>query len=270
MRKLSLLPLGVLLLGIVGAILRHVELNTVFDPDTGLAETGAGISVALIGLTAAVFVLAIAVTVLAVRKFEVREQFRKAFYTRGYADFAVMALLGLAVILGAVLTAFNGQPLMGLTGMAWWVFVAFLALGGYGMSSMAYSAYTQRDNSFLRMGSVMPAILYCYWMVALYRINAGNPVLLEYCYGTMAFAAAAMSSYYTAGYAYGRKNLVGSVIAGFAAIFLLTVTLADSYAFSLKLVIGATAVYITQNTIHLLSALTPRRTESAGEEQIND
>lgn len=258
MRKLSLLPLGALFLGAVGAVLRTVELGTVFDPASGLPARGAPVSTALAALTAGVIVVALAVSVAVYMKKDVPVLFKKAFYTGNYLSFAVRALLGILVIGAAALCALRYDPIMDLTDMARWVFIGFVALAGFGMTVMAYTSYTQRESPYLQLGSVMPAIFYCYWMVALYRVNAGNPVLIDYCYGCMAFAAAAMSAYYTAGYTYKRKSVVGSTFVSLAAIYLLTVTLADGYILPLKLVIAATAVYLTDNTARFLSALVPK------------
>lgn len=256
MRKLiRLLPPLALALGVIGAFLRHVELVDGFDPVSGLAEPGCAARWVLVAMTVCLFILLAVAAKLASDRFQVVDNFRKAFYTRGYLTFVVMTVLGAAVIISTVLCINAESAPMSLTGMAKWVFYAFLALAGLGMSVMAYSAYTQRDTSYLRLGSVMPALLYCYWLVALYRINAGNPVLADYCYGALAFAAASMGFYYSAGYAFGRRNLMGSILLGSMSIFLLTVTVADSWPRPLRAVLVATAVYLTLSNMQFLSSL---------------
>lgn len=255
MQKIRYLPPAALLLGAAGAVLRYIELAQGFEPVSGLADPDCAARWILVALTAAFFACLILAAVYASRRLEVVDSFRKAFYTKGYGAFAAMALLGLLVVVCAFICMVTQSEPMGLTGMSKWAFLAFLALAGLGMTVMAYNSYTQRDSSFLRLGSVMPAVLYCYWLVALYRINAGNPVLADYCYGALAFAAASMGAYYSAGYAFGRRNLTGSVLMGSLSIYLLTVTLADSWPSCLRVAIAATALYLTVSNMQFLRSL---------------
>ena len=250
MRKLRIAPFAALAMGVVGYLLRRRELETAFE-ENGLPKPWFGVTVALALLTAAVVVAGIILGFAVSRRFDVRQDFRKAFRTGKYVTFAAMLASGVAVILCAALTV-RQQTVLGLSGMARWVFLAFFALG---MAVMSYSAYTQRDSSFLKLGSVMPSVFYCYWMVALYRINAGNPVLLDYCYTALSCGAASISAYYVAGFTFGRKNLLGTVAASLAAIYLLAVAVADPAPWTLRLAMGATCVFLTMNTAHLHSSL---------------
>ncbi len=259
MRKLRFAPLAALALGAAGAVLRNRELASAFE-ENGLHIPWAGMTVALAALTALTAAASLALAAVTGRRFTSAEDFRRAFRVGNYVSFALMAALGAAVVVCAALTVREGAVL-GLSGMARWVFLALLALGGAGMVTMACSAYTQRESSFLKLGSVMPSVLFCYWMVALYRVNAGNPVLLDYCWSALAFGAASVSAYYVAGYAFGRKNLAGTVASGLIAIYLLTVALADPAPWTLRAVIAATALFITLHTTHLLTALEPQKPE---------
>lgn len=280
MRKwLRTLPPLALVLGVLGAFLRHVELTDGFEPYRGpdigeglrgLAAPGCAARWALVALTAVLFAGLAALSVLAARRTQVGDSFRKAFYTKGYLSFAAMALLGLAVIVCAAFCVHAQPPLMELEGMSRWVFLAFLALAGLGMTVMALSAYTQKDSSFLRLGSVMPAALYCYWLVALYRVNAGNPVLADYVYGALAFACAALGFYYAAGYAFGRRNLGGSLLTGPMSVYLLTVTAADPWPTPLRVALIATALYLTVSNRQFFASLEDRKPEEAQTEPRED
>ena len=255
MRKTSLLSPAALLLGLAGGLIRARELDTVFDAGSGLADAGAGISrllIALAVLTAAGS-LAAAFVLKAVRTEP--EKFRKAFYIRRYLTFAVMALLGIAVVACGASCALRGIQPLGLSGISKWVFAGLMILSGVGMTVMAYAAYTQKDTPPLPLFSVIPALFFCYWMVALYRVNAGNPVLLDFCYSVLALAAAAMSFYYFAGYAYGRRNLRGAVFTGLTAVFLLTVAAADPAPWELRATLLLAAVFECMLTSRYLAAL---------------
>ena len=265
MKKMRCLPLAALLLGAVGAFLRYTELRTGFDPVSGLASPGCAARWLLEALSAAVLAACVLLSVWTGRKLEAESSFKKAFYTKNYFQFAAMALLGLAVAVCGLVSC-TLQDLMGLTGMARWVFLGLLILSGLGMSVKAVNAYTQRDSSALRLGSVIPSAFYCYWLVALYRMNAGNPVLADFLYGCLAFAAASLGACYSAGYAFGRGTLRGTVLTGTLSVYLLAVTAADVWPLPLRIVIVATAVYTAVESTCFLSALKEKKTEDAGEE----
>lgn len=260
MRKRSLVPAAVLAAGVIGAVLRRTELNTAFEGN-GLPIPWAGATVALALFSALAMALCVVLAVSLGKSFTTPQGYKRAFRTDSYLLFAVMALLGIAVTLCAALTALFGWDVLGLTGASRWIFLALFALAGLGMTVMAYSAYTQKDTRFLKGGSVMPAIFFCFWMVSLYRQNAGNPVILEYCYSALALGAAAVSGYYAAGYAFGRKALTATVLMSLAAIYFLAVAVADPAPLALKLVLAAAAVFLTVNTTGLLTQLKPTEKE---------
>lgn len=266
MRKLRLIPPVFLILGLIGAALRRVELRTVFEPVTGLARRGAPVSVALLLLSAGAFAVALALAVALSRRLEAPEGFKRAYYTGSYGAFAVKALLGFTLAVCAVLLAVTRAKFLELSGVARWIFLLFLVLAGLGMAAMAYHSYTLKETPLLQPGSLMPSVLYCYWMVSIYRVNAGNPVLLEYSYSCLAFAAAAVSAYYTAGYAFGRKNLIGAMSMSFAASYLLPIAAVSPAPLALRAAMLATAVYITVNTVQLLGSLKVKEAQGAKEE----
>lgn len=256
MQKRSLAPAAVLAAGIIGAVLRRMELDTAFE-ENGLPIPWARATVALALVSALVFVLCAALAVSLKKRFVPQEGFKRAYRTDSYLLFAIMALLGGGVLVCAALLLISGGDVLGLTGWMRYVFLLLMALSGIGMALMAYSVYTRKDTRLLKIGSVMPSLFYCFWMVSLYRQNAGNPVILDYCYSALALGAAAVSSYYAAGYAFGRQSLSGCVLISLTAVYLLTVAAADPAPMTLRLVLAAGAVFITVNTTSLLSRSTP-------------
>ena len=257
MRKSAFLPWMALALGAAGALIRRAELNTVFDPVSGLPRPGAGVTVALIVLTAAVTAGAVAAGIICSKGFTAESGFSGAFKTKSYWAFALKALAGVAVIAAAFFLARSDADILGLTGMARWVFLLLLALAGFGLSVMAYCSYTMRSSSYLQLGSVMPALLFCYWMVALYRINAGNPVLLDYAYPCLALAAGAVSSYYSAGFAFGKRDLRGTLIMSLLAVYLLPIAAMNGGSAGLRAGLIIFAVYIAAGTSCLMRGMTP-------------
>ncbi len=266
MRKRNLVPIAALAVGAIGAVLRRWELGTAFE-ENGLPIPWASATVTLALFTAMAIALCAVLAVLVGRSFVTPEGYKRVFRTDSYLLFAVMALLGLAVAVAAVLTALGTKDILGLTGALRWVFLALMALGGLGLTVMAYSAYTQKDTPLIKVGTLLPSVFFCLWMVALYRQNAGNPVLLDYCYSALALGAAAVSAYCAAGYAFGRRSLRGTVFMSLAAIYLLAVATADPAPLALKLALIAMAVFLTVNTTSLLSRLTPKDPPDPEEEE---
>ena len=259
MRKSAFLPWLALALGAVGALIRRTELNTVFDPSSGLPKSGAGVTVALIVLTAAAIAGAVAAGVIYSKSFTAAAGYSEAFKTKSYLVFMLKALAGIAVIVTDILLSRSDTDIIGLTGMAKWIFVLLLALAGFGLSVMAYCSYTMRGSSFLQLGSVMPALLFCYWMVALYRINAGNPVLLDYAYPCLALAAGALSAYYSAGFAFGKQDLRGTLIMSLLAVYLLPIAAMNDGPAGLRAVLIIFALYIAAGTSSLMRGLTEKK-----------
>ncbi|MGM9521843.1 MAG: hypothetical protein ACI3VB_05120 [Oscillospiraceae bacterium] len=262
MRKSWIAPAAALIFGAAGLVLRRRELAGAFEPDTGLAVKGAGETVAMAALTAAVIAGIVIFTLLAVRGRTAPEMFRKAFYTGSFASFAVSFVMGLAVIAGAVIFVLNREDFL-IGGAAMWIFAVFALGTGISLLVMDLCEFTQKESPTLFLVSVIPSLFFCYWLVLLYRENAGNPTLLEYCYGCFAFAAASVSFYYAAGFAYGRRKTRATVAFNLLAIYLMMVTLADAHNSGLKLVIGGSVGFLALNTARLLGGLEKKPEEAA-------
>lgn len=254
MRKLSFLPPAVLALGVVGAIIRYVELKTGFEPVGGLPVRGDIMTLLLAVLSVAALMIAVAAALVVGRRHATPPSFGKAFRTHGYISFALSALCGAASLVGAGM-CLSTLDLLDLHGIPRYVFIGFAILSGVSIFVMATAAYTGKSGPLLLFTSLIPPIFFTYTLACLYRVNAGNPILLEYCFGCVAVGAAALALLYEAGCAYGRDTARGTVFAGLAAIFFLTVTLVDDYPVALRVIIAAADIFITQQTTRAISAL---------------
>lgn len=260
MRKSIFAPAAVLAAGVAGALIRRAELSHAFE-ENGLPKPWAASTVALAVLSAAVFAACIVLAVLTEKKFTTPNGFEASFRTNSYLSFAVMALAGIATMVCAVTLIFEDN-ILELTGVAKWIFLILMALSGMEMTVMAYTAYTRKGSPLLKLGSLTLSVFYCFWMVTLYRFNAGNPVILDYCYSALAFGAAAVSAYYIAGYAFDRKSLKGTVLSSCVAIYLLTVAAADPAPTALRAAAAATAVFLTFSLVGLMLSLRTKNAES--------
>ncbi len=258
MRKIRFAPIAVLLLGGLGAFVRHVQLETAYDP-AGLPRPWAAATVALYMLGFLALAIAVAMC-LAARDYEAGGSFRRAIPVEGYIHFAAKALMGIVVMFCALLLMRRGVAIMGMENSARWPFVLLLGLTGFGMTVMACTSYTRKDSPYLRPGSIAPALLCCYWMVGWYRENAGNPILLDYCFRCLALAFGCFSAFSRAGYAFGRRNITGTLLLSSVAVFLLPVAAADPAPLAMRVPLALYAVYTALDLMSLLSAAKPKET----------
>lgn len=263
MRKISFAPAAVLTAGVAGALLRRAELSHAFE-ENGLPKPWAGQTLALAALSVAAAAVCAVLAVLTNRRFTAPNGFSRSFRTNSYLSFAAMAVAGVTVI-GCAAAMLTRGDVLEMTGWQRWAFLLLMAFGGLGMSVMAYTSYTRKNSPLLKLGGLTLSIFFCFWMVALYRVNAGNPVILDYCYSALAFGTAAVSSYSIAGYAFGRKSLAGTVFFSSVSVYLLTVAAADPAPAPLRVAIAAAALFLTVNLTGLLSSLTPKEKENGNE-----
>ena len=259
MRRKNLISLAALLLGAVGAALRLAELRTGFEPGTGLPVPGAAARTALIALTAVTAAGALFIAIKLSGEYREPAGYIRTFRVRVPLFALLQVLLGLVTAVSGLWCLGLATPPMGLEGLPKWLFAGLMVLTGASMAATAALAFLKRENGLLPLTSVIPAVFFCYWMVCLYRENAGNPVLQDYCYSALAMAASSVSFYFDAGYAYGRRNLRASVFMDLSAIFLLSVAAADPAPAPLRLALAAAALYKTSVSFRLLSVLKRHR-----------
>ncbi len=284
MRKLWLAPCLAALMGLLGGFLRYLQLKNGFEDGfaQGLAKRGAPETLALALLSLGVALAALVFAVLVSRKLQAGEGFTKTFGLESLPALLASGVFAAAVLMGSAVFAMRrwGQLAPNVPGGGWdialLIFLVFLVGTGVSLLVMAISYFTRREGSGLLLASVVPAVFFCYWLVMLYRDNLGNPVMLDYCFGCLAFAFSALSFYYMAGFAFGRRKTGCAVFFQLAAIYFLCLTMADmpsrsfqttpaapSYSASLWLVLGGTAGFLFMSSLSLLQKLSPRERPEA-------
>ena len=254
MRRYWTAPAAALLFGALGGIIRWRELDASFEEATGLPKSGDMLTIAIISLTVIAAIASAAFAFIASKRRAAPEMYKKAFYIESYGSFAISVLLGIAEIAMGVVFAFSGDC-MGITGYAAWVFYALMIISGFSVVSTVHHSYTQKEGNTTYLASVLPSVFFCYWMVLLYRENAGNPTLLEYCFSCYGFAAAALSFYYMAGYVYGRGKVGPTICFGLLSVYLLLMTVPGESHWSLAVYKAAAAVHIAQSTARFIAGL---------------
>ena len=214
-----LAPLAVLA-GIAGFFLRRLQLETVFDPQTGLATANAPISLVLLALSVVVVALFFGLSFLAPKR--EGADFATAFGTGAFGRtihcfFAVIMLfVGGGRLIALVLTQQIALfPLLWagaatLTGL----FLLLLALFGSSGRNVAIPA-------------AIPVFFISLWMVILYIDHAANPVLLAYVYRLFALGFLLLSLYYIAGFAFRQAKVGRLTFAVSSAVYFTGVTFAD-------------------------------------------
>ena len=135
------------------------------------------------------------------------------------------------------------------------IFVFLAAVAAISFVFLALGAYRGRSGSETLVLSVIPSLFYSFWLILLYKNNAANPVILSYAYACLAIVAAALSTYFSAGFAY-KKTATGKTLFSFlATIFFCTMVLADNIGLPLKLIFGATVLNAFANCVIYLKNL---------------
>ena len=214
-----LAPLAVLA-GILGFFLRRLQLETVFDPQTGLATSNAPISLVLLALSALVVGLFFGLSFLAPKR--EGADFATAFGSGAFGRtilcfFAVILMFvgGGRLIALMMIRQFELFPLL-------WAGAALLA--GVFLILLALLGHSGRNVAIF---SAVPVFFISLWMVILYIDHAANPVLLAYVYRLFALAFLLLSFYYIAGFAFRQAKVGRLIFAVSTAVYFTGVTFAD-------------------------------------------
>ena len=235
MRKPYAAPLTALVMGAAGAALRWTELNTAFEADTGLHIAGSFATVALAVLSVLAVMAAVLFGGIAKRSGTAAADYPHAFPLEKPAGFLLSAFFG-AVFAGAALLALL-QGDRAVEGVSFYVFVILGAAAGASMVTASAARFTRKTGSALSLAVVIPALFFAYLLAAKYKENAYSPVILSYCYVCLALAASAFCHYYAAGFNFGRGKPGATVFTHFAAIYFLSVTMADSADVTLRVIL---------------------------------
>ena len=214
-----LAPLAVLA-GILGFFLRRIQLETVFDPQTGLATPNAPVSLILLALSALVIGLFFGLSFLAPKR--EGADFATAFGSGVFGRTILCVFAGILVFAGGgrlVALVLTGQ--FALFPLLW---AGAAVLGGLFLVILALLGSSGRN---VAIPSAMPVFFISLWMVILYIDHAANPVLLAYVYRLFALGFLLLSLYYIAGFAFRQAKVGRLTFAVSTAVYFTGVTFAD-------------------------------------------
>jgi hypothetical protein len=259
MRKSAVvMPIVALVAGLFGFLFRRMEVNTIFDPVTGLAERNATATLIVILISIAAVGIFVAFAVLAASRFRADREYTKAFAPKGFVYLGISFLLMLAWLVADVLYFVDRRAASNLTVIDF-IFIVLATLSAISLLILARRAYKGTAGTEMLLFGVLPALFFCFWLILIYKNNASNPVLLSYCYQVLAISAATIASYYSAGFVY-HKPLTGRTIVSFlAAIYFCAVVLADNIGLPIRIIFGVTGLNMLLNSVVFLKNLKPRR-----------
>jgi hypothetical protein len=255
MRKSAVvIPVSALIAGFFGFLIRQMEVNTMFDVATGFAKRDSIVSTILIVMSVAVIALSVLAGSMLSRRMKAENIYSRAFEPRGFAYLAVSFILGvmwLAADIWYFIDVF-GAGAMSVLNV---IFVFLAAVSAISVIFLARGAYKGRDGGEMLLFSVIPPLFFCFWLIVLYKDNAADPVVLRFAYQCLAIAAAALSTYFSAGFVF-RKSASGRTVFSFlVTIFFCAVVLADAVSLPVKIIFGVTMVGAFVNAVVFLRNL---------------
>lgn len=242
-------------MGALGLFLRWIQNNNVFEPETGLAQRGSawsGLLVAVCVITA----LGILGFVANLRGHKTETQYRTALRGKTILYPALAGVLGAVMLVGAVmlLTTAGDQPFPGLQR----VLAVLAAACGACLPLLAVGPKKDSDGSMMCLGSFVPVVFLCFWLIVSYKENSANPVVWAYCIEILAISAAIMAYYYTAGFAFEKPRPLSTIYFCLLGAFFSMTTLADTRPVSKQLFFVAIAVMLLAFAFVLVSNMTRR------------
>lgn len=213
-----------LVLGIFGAFFRWLQNTNAFDKATGLPVPAHG--------TTIVFLIYCVLAVAAVTVLSFVWLRRYAFakdITALRSATPIPIVLGWILAAGFVLAAcvvlffadFGAYPTIQR------IFGAFAILGGVCFPFLIGKP-DGSIRSFGRTAAAVAVLFFCFWLIYCYRINSGDPILMNYATEILAVAAAAAAMYYVASFHFGAGYGRRAVFAVQLAVFFNFSTLFDT------------------------------------------
>lgn len=244
--------------GVIGCLLRLTEIRYGFEEVTGFARSNYSVTVTLAVLSVIVIIGAVIVGVVLTGRMKAVDEFTRAFAPKSVLYIVTSLVLGCVWLIADILHYLQLNKSGALTVLDA-IFLLLSLLSALSLIVVAMGAYKGKSGGGLLLLSMVPSLFYCFWLIVLYKNNASNPVVLQYSYESLAIAAAALSSYFVAGFVF-KKAVTGKTIFSFiVTIFFCTLVLADSVSLPTKMIFGVTALNTFINTVVFLRNMVTKR-----------
>ena len=210
------------LFAVAGFFLRQMEISTIFDEYTGLAELWHRQSLVLIGLSVFAFLLCLLLS-FGLPK-QMSPDFRTAFGELSAVS-GVLALMG-AIVAGASFFALVGHffEMYQLGIFFFWSIGGILA--GLCMIEVPIAGATGKNVSVF---AAIPVFWSCAWLILLHIRHAADPVLIRYVYTVLAIGFLLLALYYIASAAFTKGNMRRQLFCSGMGIYFSGAALADTH-----------------------------------------
>lgn len=233
-------PLALAVLGGgVGFALRKWQLETGFEPDTGLALPGAPAAVAAVGFSLLMMLLFFLLT----RKEEKRLSWQVAFAAGKQNTLAVTALILSAMLLLASagaevvtrsvngLVSYEGETALARAASAVLPPLRIVLCAGALPCVFLWARTIFRGQDGAECLPVLePCVLYCVWLISTYQLRAADPVVQDYLYEVLAIVTSLLGIYFVAGHSFNNGKPRLALLFCFAGTYFSLMTLADRHA----------------------------------------
>ena len=250
MRKEILLPAVAVAGGAVGFALRHWELTTAFEADTGLPIAGAPATYALIAFSVVMVALLVVLSLTA--KYPKFQGYNQAFSAKNNILYATVGVLSGFLLIGAgglmVYEFMQGTNLLYTR-----IIVAAMAVAsGLCVMTTVQSNFKGQGGGKYSVPLLIPAFAFCVWLIAAYQVRAGDPVQLDYVYELFAIITSLLALYFMAGFSFEKAKCGPMVFFSLLGIYFSMTTLADRhdwgtlalYAFSILYLLISSALLL--------------------------
>ena len=214
MPKKSYIPITALVAGMIGGIIRALELSGAYD-DRQLVIAGSLLPAAMALYTV---IAAAALIVLALRGTKNGGGFtalpqRSAGALNAYDVVSIICGAGL-VVCGVYYFLTVERIVIDM------LFTLFMVLTGVSVTALSFISQDDGSAPTRALLSAIPPLFGCLWLIILYRAYAGHPTLSVYCYQFLAVVLSTMSYYYMAGYHNRRGKLSKALVFSLLGVIL--------------------------------------------------
>ena len=234
MRNKSLKLCGfTVIMGIFGAFLRWLQIQNIFEADTGLAIAHSPLSYAVV-LFALLFAVLLYLWIRHLKTVDFPAKYPEV-YSKSFPFVTITAaLIGSVMAIGGALTIFRAVKTSGTVFDL--VLGLFTLICAAGITTLIISAgKPAKKNS--GYGSAISIVFYlCFWLIAAYKFSAADPVIWHFAPRLLAISATLLAFYFIAGFVFNKPRPLASLYFGLLGTFLCIITLADSYPIGEQLI----------------------------------
>jgi len=254
MKKFALIYAAVTAaLGAAGAALHHIQMNTIIEAETGLAQRMAPITICLTVVSVLAAIIFLGMTFL-IKDRDVEPVYHTAFGTGSVLPLILYILTGIALLVGGILCWQYGAGIHS-RGLLSRLLAAFAVLAAVSVVILALAGYRRKSGSETMLASFVIVLFACLFLIIFYKENAADPVLVKFVYDYLGVCAAALAGYYLAGYAFGRSKPRATVFFSALGTYLCLTALTGTDSTIFKLFYIFLAGYLLLSLVLLCSNL---------------